>query len=141
MTTKVGPLRRIQLRAQAMSPVAEVVPVKMGSLTPRTLLARVEARKPRARLAQLGVPLAITAAAVSGQWWALVPLIACAWLWAPREWGWEWVAAVGRGLIGAEWALVGSYALAAFPSSRAVVAVSWVFAAVLLGACSKVSRS
>jgi hypothetical protein len=141
MTTKVGPLRRIQLRAQAMSPVAVDMPMKTGALTLRTLLQQVDARKTRPRLAQLGVPLAIVAAAVLACWWALIPLAACAWYWAPRDWGWEWVAAVGRGLIGAEWAVVGSYALVAFPHERAVVAISWVFAAALIALCSKLVRS
>jgi hypothetical protein len=77
---------------------------------------------------------------VSSQWWAVVPLGACAWWWAPREWGWEWAVAVGRGIITAEWALIGAYALGAFPDKRAVVGAAWVLAAALLAAHAKLAR-
>jgi hypothetical protein len=101
---------------------------------------QVDARQARPRLANLAVPLGITAAIMSERWWALLPLGVCAWWWAPRDSGWEWAVAIGRGLIGAEWALVGSYALGAFPDKRAVVGAAWVLAAVLLAASAKLAR-
>lgn len=108
--------------------------------TRRNVPVKAGARRSRSRLANVAVPLGIAAAIVSSQWWAVLPFSICAWWWAPRESGWEWAMAVGRGLIGAEWALVGSYALAAFPHERAVVGAAWVLAAVLLAASAKLAR-
>lgn len=90
------------------------------------LLARISARRTRAHLGMLGVPLAIAVALMSGYWWAIFPLTACAWWWAPRDWGWEWLDAVGRGVIATEWAYMGAGALAFFPDDRLAVAVAWV---------------
>jgi hypothetical protein len=92
-------------------------------------------RRQRARLGMLGVPLAIVAALVSEWWWTILPLTVCAWWWAPQDTGWEWVGAVGRGLVGAEWALIGSSALARFPDHVLLVGVFWLLGAGLLGAC------
>lgn len=80
----------------------------------------------------LTVPLAITASLITGQLWTVLPLAACAWWWAPQHTGWEWIGAVGRGLIGAEWVLVGSNALAAFPNARTIVEVCWVLSILIL---------
>jgi hypothetical protein len=88
-------------------------------------LSSVDARQTRPRLANVAVPLGITAAIVSEQWWAMLPLGVCAWWWAPRDSGWEWAVAIGRGLVTAEWALVGAYALGDFAAERAVVGMIW----------------
>ncbi len=113
---------------------------RTSSDTRRHVPVKSEARRSRLRLANVAVPLAITAAIVSSQWWAVVPLSVCAWWWAPREWGWEWAVAVGRGIIAAEWALIGAYALGAFPDKRAIVGVGWVLAAALLAVSAKLAR-
>jgi hypothetical protein len=102
------------------------------------LLATAASRRTRARLGMLTVPLAITASLITGQWWAVLPLCVCAWWWVPQHTGWEWLGAVGRGLIGAEWVLIGSSALAAFPTARTVVEVSWVLSVLILALASKV---
>lgn len=99
-----------------------------------------DARQTRPRLANVAVPLGIATAIMSEQWWALLPLGVCAWWWAPRDRGWEWAVAIGRGLITAEWALVGAYTLGAFPETRAYVGAVWVLAAVLLAASAKLTR-
>jgi hypothetical protein len=90
----------------------------------RALNARAS-RRTRARLSMLGVPLAIVAALMSGLWWATFPLAACAWWWAPRDWGWEWLDAIGLGAIGTEWAYMGASALEAFPDDRLAVGTVW----------------
>lgn len=92
-------------------------------------------RRQRARLGMLGVPLAMVAGLLSEQWWTILPLALCAWWWAPQDTGWEWVGAVGRGLVGAEWALVGSSALARFPDHGLLIGMFWLLAACLLGIC------
>lgn len=112
----------------------------VGADKRRTVLVKVNARKTRSRLANVAIPLGIAASIMSTQWWALMALSGCAWWWAPREWGWEWAVAVGRGLITAEWALIGAYALAAFPDKHAVVGAAWVLAAVLLAASAKLAQ-
>ena len=94
------------------------------------LMLHVAQRKVRERRAMVTVPLALAAALMAGMW-ALVPvLIACAWWWAPSAWRWEWLEAVGRGVLTTEWGLVGAGALAAFPASR--LAVLWVWVALPL---------
>jgi hypothetical protein len=80
------------------------------------LLSASKLRQTRARLAMLGVPLAITAGLMVGQSWTVIPLSVCAWWWAPRYTGWEWVVALGRGLVGAAWASLVSSALVNFPA-------------------------
>ncbi len=95
-------------------------------------------RRQRARLGMLGVPLAMVAGLVSQQWWVILPLTLCAWWWAPRDTGWEWVGAVGRGLVGAEWALIGSSALAGFPDHALLIGTLWLLGAGLLGVCGSV---
>ncbi len=92
-------------------------------------------RHQRARLGMLGVPLAMVAGLVSEQWWTILPLTLCAWWWAPQHTGWEWVGAVGRGLVGAEWALIGSSALAQFPDHVLLVGAWWLLGAGFLGVC------
>jgi hypothetical protein len=96
------------------------------------LARRADTRAARPHLAMLGVPLAITASVLS-QPLCVPPLAACAWWWAPRRTGWEWIGALARGAIGAEWALVGSGALAAYPGHRAAVAIAWIASTALVG--------
>jgi hypothetical protein len=106
------------------------------------LLDRTAVRAVRARLALVGVPLVMVAALLKNQWWALVPLASAAWWLAPSEWGWEWLMAVGRGLLAAEWAGVGAGALAAFPDNRLDAGVVWIAlpAALALYAAFRPSR-
>ncbi len=92
-------------------------------------------RRQRARLGLLGVPVAMVAGLVSEQWWTILPLTICAWWWAPQDTGWEWIGAVGRGLVGAEWALIGSSALARFPDHVLLIGMFWLLGAGLLGIC------
>lgn len=99
-----------------------------------TLGERSRKRKVRPRLAALGVPLAITASVLS-QPWCLPALVLCAWWWSPRATGSEWIGALARGLVGAEWALAGSIALVAYPHDRLGVGIVWVLGAALLGLC------
>ncbi len=101
----------------------------------RLQLANATVREARARLGLLGVPLAITASLMAGVWWTALPLTLCAWWWSPRNTGWEWLGAVGRGLIGAEWALIGSSAIVNFPHDLLIVGALWSLGAGLLGLC------
>lgn len=96
------------------------------------LMTTAASRRTRARLGMLGVPLAITASLITGLWWTVVPLALCAWWWAPRYTGWEWVGAVGRGLVGAAWALLGSGAFVSFPNNALAVGAFWLLGAGLL---------
>lgn len=97
------------------------------------LTRRAVARTARPRLGMLGIPLAITASLLTQSWWCLPGLTLCGWWWAPRSRGWEWIVAVGRGLIGAEWALVGSSALARSPDDVLLVGAFWTLGADVLG--------
>lgn len=86
----------------------------------------VAQRKVRERRAMVTVPLALAASLMSGLWVLVPALVACAWWWAPSSWGWEWLEAVGRGVLTTEWGLVGAGALAAFPTARLGVLWVWV---------------
>jgi hypothetical protein len=115
------------VRLQAMTRYASTLEKRLQTQVDARHQARsgADARQTRPRLANVAVPLSVAASIMSEQWWALLPLGVCAWWWAPRDRGWEWAVAIGRGLITAEWALVGAYALGAFPANRAVVGVIW----------------
>jgi hypothetical protein len=89
-------------------------------------MLRVAQRKVRERRAMVTVPLALAAALMTSLWLLVPLLIACAWWWAPSAWGWEWLEAVGRGVLTTEWGLVGGGALAAFPTARLAVLLAWV---------------
>ena len=105
------------------------------------LVVTAASRRTRARLGMLGVPLAITASLIAGLWWTALPLTMCAWWWAPRYTGWEWVGAIGRGLVGAAWALGGSSAFVNFPDHVLMVGAFWLLGAgLLVGGSSALSR-
>ena len=119
-------LRAFQGRAQLWSTLAATARVCRASF------ARSAARRqPRPLLAQIVVPLAVVAALLV-QPWCAVGLLPCAWWWAPRRRGDEWVVAVGRGVVGAEWAWAGTNALASSsPTQRPLVAVCWISGAAI----------
>lgn len=98
---------------------------RAGAFTHRRLSASIASRRTRARLGMVGVPLAIAVALMSAQWWAILPLTACAWWWAPHDWGWEWLGAVGRGVITTEWGYMGAGGLAFLPGDRLLVGAIW----------------
>jgi hypothetical protein len=126
MATKASPVHRITSRIPAMSTVSLDALLSMGTTARRLLSTEADARSARPRIGMLCVPLAMIGALVAGQWWAVAPLVVCAWWWTPRTWGWEWLSAVGRGAVGAEWAYIGASALASFPRARLIVGVVWV---------------
>lgn len=100
----------------------------------------VRSRDERKHLAMLGIPLAVVAALLSEQPWMVLPLTACAWWWAPRDWGWEWLVAIGRGVIATEWAALGSSALATWPRQRALVATVWIAPVAMLLLAAAIRR-
>jgi hypothetical protein len=97
-------------------------------------------RMPLPRVALLGVPLAITASIVGGEWWMIAPLAWCAWWALGENTGWSWLTAVLRGLIGAAWASAGVSALVAFPRATIGVGVLWAGSAGLLAIFSREPR-
>ena len=125
MATRAGRLRHAEAPTRSThSDMVEML--RRASAATHVRVAHVViARRERPRLAMVGIPLAVVAALLSDVWWALPVLVCGAWWWAPRDWGWEWLVAVGRGLIGLEWAYMGVGALAAFPADRLVVGFVW----------------
>ncbi len=105
------------------------------------LVGRILAlRQPLPWVGMVAVPLAITAALLTGSWWALVPLAGCAWLYTPHPWGWQWLIAVETGLLGAVWAALGAYALAAWASHRPTVGAGWALSAAAIAAIAFLRR-
>lgn len=90
-------------------------------------------------LASIGVPLGIIASSLT-QPWCVAPLVVCAWWWAPSDRGPVWLVAVGRGILGIEWAYGGLGALASFPRERLLVEVSWVSFAALLAVLARAAE-
>lgn len=74
----------------------------------------------------VAIPLAVPAALLSEHWWALAPLWFCAWWWAPRDWGWEWLQSFEASLVGTEWAAIGAFSLGGFPEHRVVMGTVWI---------------
>lgn len=100
------------------------------------VLLRMASRSTYARLAMIGVPLALAAVLMAG-WWFLAPvLVGCAWWWAPSSSGWEWLEATGRGIVATEWGYIGAGALAAFPTERLPVGLVWIAMPLALAACT-----
>jgi hypothetical protein len=114
-------------QACAMLPSLAITKVSWGRVTVPHVT-----RTARPRLALVGMPLAMVAALMSGQWWAPIPLAACAWWWAPTDWGWYWLVALLRGALGFAWASTGASALAAWPDLRPVTAAVWCGSVALL---------
>ena len=101
------------------------------------LLTRARSRVAASRsalplLGTLGVALGIPAALLTDRWWMLAPMAGFAWWFAPRDWGWEWLTAVLVGVVGTEWAAVGAFSLAAWPSQRLLISALWAGAAATL---------
>ena len=94
------------------------------------------ARRTRPRLALLGIPLAIVAALMANQWWAVLPLTICAWWWSQRDWAWYWLLALLRGIAGFAWATVGVSALSTWPDVDPVTGTVWSGATGMLVAIS-----
>ena len=57
--------------------------------------------------------------------WSLAPLAILTWYWGSTDWLWTWVLGVMEGCYGIQWAVIGSYCLAAFPHDRILVGVLW----------------
>lgn len=75
-------------------------------------------------MASVVVPLAITAAVGSSQWWTLSAFASAAWWFgSPR---WSWLVSVEAGLFGAEWAVAGGVALRDLPHLRVPVELTWL---------------
>jgi hypothetical protein len=136
MATKAGLLHQRRRQARVASPKRLDALVGLGVAARLHIVHAAAGRRTRARLGMLGVPLAVTAAILSAQWWSIPLLVAAAWWWAPRSWGWEWLVAIGRGLLGVEWAYLGAGSLAAFPSDRLIVGAVWAGLPAVLAAYS-----
>jgi hypothetical protein len=103
--------------------------------------AGIATRTRRPKLGMTGVPLALCAALLGGAWWALAPLAACAWWWAPQDLDSAWIRAVGRGVVATEWAAVGADALAAAPRDIEDVGAMWIGAALVMAVIARIGGS
>jgi len=83
----------------------------------------------------VAVPLAMTAAALLGQWWVWPVLTLDSSL--ASRWRWAWMLSLELGFVGTEWAFVGAYSLGMWPSSVLPIGVVWTaFPALLAVAVS-----
>jgi hypothetical protein len=113
----------------------------------KSLRVDVITRDERPLLALVAVPLTMTASmdgVVLGSgllWLAWVPLILCAWWWAPRhDFRWAFLLSIEAGALGAQWSYLGGVALGTWPESRPLVAAIWIAAALLLAAAAALNR-
>lgn len=97
-------------------------------------------RHDRPWLALVAVPLAVIAAFLSLQFWAVLPLIVVAWWFASNAWAWTWFLAVVEACFGIQWAMLGAASLASFPRHRLVVGVCWMAYAGIVAAAGLYNR-
>lgn len=113
-----------------------------------TVLRAVGKRPERPLLGLIAVPLAMNesmdAVVLSPQsrtWLAWLPLLFCAWWWAPRrQFRWTFLIALEAGALGAQWSYLGGVALATWPQSRGSVAAIWIGVALLLAGGAALNR-
>ncbi len=91
-------------------------------------------------LAVVGVPLAVPACALLGQWWALPVLMVATVAFSPHQ-RLEWLLALELAVIGTEWAYLGATALAAArPNGTLLVGSAWAAFPLALAAAGAVNR-
>jgi hypothetical protein len=91
-------------------------------------------RRDSNRLTVLAAPLALTAAALAGQWFTWPPVLLAVWACSPG-WRWYWVFTVELAFITVEWVYVGVAFLAASPGDQLAIAAGWIaFPIALAGA-------
>ena len=101
------------------------LPTRAGLLAIlRFLRGQWAACRPRPWLAVIACPLAMIATAECGLWWAWPVLLVCSRGWT-RRMIWNWVLSLEEGVVGSEWAFVGTGSLASFPADRALVGALW----------------
>ena len=103
------------------------------------------ARQDRPLLSLVACPLAILAVTLAGSespavLWLLVPLAILTWWWGSTEWPWTWVLGVMEACYGVQWAVIGTYCLAAFPHDRILVGILWAAYALVVAGVSHVNR-
>jgi hypothetical protein len=99
----------------------------------------------RPYLCLVALPLAILAVTLAGSelpavLWLLVPLALFTWWWGSTEWAWTWLLGIMEACYGIEWAIIGSYCLAAFPHERILVGVLWAAYALGVAGMAHVNR-
>jgi hypothetical protein len=82
----------------------------------------------------------MTASMTVLDWWLWPSLILCAWWWADRSFRWTWIVSIEQGAIGAQWAYLGAYALAAWPTQLVIVGTGWIGYALVLATASWIGR-
>ncbi|MDQ1583273.1 MAG: hypothetical protein QOF36_1327 [Microbacteriaceae bacterium] len=82
-------------------------------------------RTPHPTLALFAIPALLASAFLVDEAWAVIPLALCAWWWAPPRPRWNWLIAVGRGVVATEWTMLGSGALACFPEQAMLIGLGW----------------
>lgn len=132
----LGQIRRAGHGAGAQGPPS------MSATRPRhRLVGGIRAfRQPLPWVGKVGVPLAVIAVILTGTWWALVPLMGCAWLCTPASWAWSCLVAMETGLLGALWAALGAYALTAWPSHRPMIGAIWALSAAAIAVIAFLRR-
>lgn len=116
-------------------------PLAAAANGPGRLVASIRAlRQPLPWVGKVGVPLAITAAMLTGTWWALVPLMVCVWLCTEDAWARRCLIALETGFLGAIWAVLGAYALGVWPSHRPIVGAGWAITAGAIAAIAWLRR-
>ncbi len=109
-------------------------------------LSLVAARRDRPYLCLVALPLAILAVTLAGSelpavLWLLVPLALLTWWWGSTEWAWTWVLGIMEACYGIQWAIIGTYCLAAFPHDRIVVGILWAAYALGVAGISHLNRN
>jgi hypothetical protein len=119
-----------------------------GALSPARIAASVarpvqtswRARDDRAAFAFIAVPLAMIATALTGLWWAWIPLTVMACVAMP-SWRLAAAMALQEGYVGAAWAYVGATWLGEYPYEQLSIALLWLAFPCAMAIAGHVARS
>ena len=96
-------------------------------------------RRDRPWLALVAVPLAMNASGLMQDWWLWIPLLLGAASCTPA-WRWSWVLSFQLGVVGTEWAYVGSTSLGQWPGQQLPIGAAWAFVGLLLAVAAQLNR-
>lgn len=98
-----------------------------------------QAREERQWLGLVVIPLAMTASALRGDWWMWPLFIVIAWSML-HTWDWLWLLTLELGVVGWQWAYLGTLAITSHRADLMLVGGAWIAFPVALIAAGMTNR-